>query len=58
MPSAPSRARAQRNGRRKTNNMVGQKPEGLKIKILPACRLVRKTLADLAARKTLADLAG
>ena len=48
MASTPSKARAQRMGRRKTNNMVGQKPEGLKIKILPACRLVRKTLADLA----------
>ena len=48
MASTPSKARAQIMGRRKTNNMVGQKPEGLKIKILPACRLVRKTLADLA----------
>ena len=58
MASTPSRARAQRIGRRKTKFMLGQEPESLRIKLLPTS-LVRKTLADLAgSRKTLADLAG
>ena len=40
--------------------MVGQKPEGRRVKLLHMhTRLVRKTLADLAgSRKTLVDLAG
>ena len=60
MASTPSRARAQIIGRRKTKFMVGQKPEGCRVKLLHMhTRLVRKTLADLAgSRKTLVDLAG
>ena len=60
MAFTPPKARAQRIGRRKTKFMVGQKPEGRRVKLLHMhTRLVRKTLADLAgSRKTLVDLAG